>query len=238
MLLSAHGDVIFRRTKGEFGGGDMGEIWKELVKQFWFLRGIAAAITLAEVVPRITDLSRFEFLRAFHALLVGWREVAGWIGSALGKLPLIPHISADVVNGAVFTASVGVPAGFALIRLGNSQSAVNRLDEFGIPRWSLWGFGATVPFFLYGIYMTATVPGYLETWQGRAEEQGEILSLVEVSILSLFVLAAFLCALITLKGYARGLIVFVSFVITLQLLYWINTPWLADFIRSISTNTA
>lgn len=92
-----------------------GEIWKGRVRRFWWLRGVAGAVTLTALVPNIVDLSRYEFLRAFHALIVGWNVVAARLGYIIGKIPFVPELSGEVISTFFFSLSIVFPIAFAIV---------------------------------------------------------------------------------------------------------------------------
>ena len=95
---------------------DPGEIWKSWIQRFWWLRGVAGAMTVAALVPSFVDLSRYEFLRAFHAIIVGWDLVAAELGRLIGRVPFFPNIDSDAVNTIVFVLAFVFPVSIALIK--------------------------------------------------------------------------------------------------------------------------
>ncbi len=63
------------------------ETWKSWFRRFWWLRGVTAALALTALAPTFIDLSRYEFLRAFHAVIVGWNLVTEKLGEIIGEIP-------------------------------------------------------------------------------------------------------------------------------------------------------
>ena len=106
---------------------ELGEKWKAWVERFWWLRGAAAAIAVAGTVPSFLDLKSYQFLRMFHALIVGWNKLAEQIGAWIGELVSVPPISATIVNIAIFFFSVGVPA--AVAHWGAAKKAREEANE-------------------------------------------------------------------------------------------------------------
>lgn len=83
--------------------------WQKFENKFWFLRGFIAATSLSALIPEITDLSRFEFLRIFHALVVGWNIWMGAIGDLIGRLPLIQPLPPSTINSLIILGML-IPA--------------------------------------------------------------------------------------------------------------------------------
>ena len=81
---------------------EQGEKWTAWVERFWWLRGAAAAMAVAAVLPEHMDLERYEFLRAFHAMIVGWNTLSAQIGSVIGEFLYFPDIAAAEVNTGIF----------------------------------------------------------------------------------------------------------------------------------------
>jgi len=47
----------------------------QAAKRFWWLRGVAAALSLAALIPNVIDITRYEFLNAVAAVIYGWLSV-------------------------------------------------------------------------------------------------------------------------------------------------------------------
>lgn len=218
----------------------MPEIWQRWAHRFWFLRGVAAAIALSALVPQFTDLSRWEFLRAFAALLVGWNGVVGYLGRLIGQLPFLPNFSADAINALLFTSTVGLPGAFVIAQ---------RLRTSSVGVWVLVPMCASVVIATYVAYVISIAPynpsyytlispdghqsgPWFESFVVRARQSFPV-----VCGMLLAVAVSFLGALLFLKGFARGVIVLASFILTLQVLYWLNAPWVGDVIRETANTT-
>lgn len=61
-----------------------------------------AAVSLTKLVPEITSLSQFEFLKFIHALIYGWDYFSALIANALNKYILYYYISIRYVHVNVF----------------------------------------------------------------------------------------------------------------------------------------
>lgn len=189
--------------------------WKAWVARFWWLRGVAAAIAVAGLVPEYMDLSRFEFLRAFHAFVVSWNDFMGNVGRVVGEFLSIPSIPALYLNGLVLFFSISVPLLFACNRsfsikkkekpetseLGELTFEMNRVCQLQMIFYA-------VPILLFSPIEHA------------------YLSSVFVLLIELFFVAVcvfyFGLALVLLKGFGRGLFTVTSFVIALEVMYLLN----------------
>jgi hypothetical protein len=193
-------------------------------KVFWFARGALAACTVASIVPNFLDLTRWEFLRAFHALVVGWRSVAGALGRLIGELPFMPPLSAMTVNMLVLLGAVGFPGAWGVLKYWGEVSFPR--DDESAPRFEMAIFKwAQVIIVLLG---TASL---------AALAHGEVLlDPVQTTFFALFVLGGWGASMYFLPGYFRGLVFVVSFVAAMQALYYLNAPWLSDTIRSATTD--
>jgi hypothetical protein len=189
--------------------------WSGWVERFWFVRGVAAAVLLVGLVPEFTSLTRFEFLKGAYALVVGWRHVAAWVGSLIGLLPVIPELDPETVGALLFTASVGAPSCYYMWQSRWPQRALGMSHQSLLPPLLLaWHFL---------IYRDLAKADPAE-WDWNTGE---------TFLLFLF-LASFAVTVWKLPGYGRGVVVVLSFIVTLQLLYWLNTPWFADTISSLA----
>ena len=56
----------------------------------------------AVLAPIPLNFSRFEVLRAIHAAIVGWDEMAAWIGRLVGQIPYLPELTGAQVNFCMF----------------------------------------------------------------------------------------------------------------------------------------
>jgi hypothetical protein len=233
----------------------MSDALSRWLERFWFLRGVAAALAVVQLVPVFVDLSAYEFLRAFHALIVGWNLFAAWVGSLIGTLPFIPDLEPVVVNALLFAGSIGVPSAFAFAG-GFEERRRSRLSW--TPSWLdrpmaasafvsmvvvsylafVWAITGEDPFGVSPLADAASIDGKynvgdLELLFGDLDSLTGVLS--QFSIIFL-ILTNFCLALWKLKGYARGLIFIAVFILTMQALYWINAPWIADRINDLANS--
>ncbi len=129
-------------------------IWQRWLERFWFLRGVAAAVALAALVPEITDLSRWEFLRAFEWLVTNWNAWAKEIGALIGNLPWMPRLSARAVNALMLCLCLFLPSAIGTF-VGSKDYTV------GFSNLSLWGKLTGLFMALVGAFMVSQAIGEL-----------------------------------------------------------------------------
>ncbi|MEL6171772.1 MAG: hypothetical protein AAFR02_07130, partial [Pseudomonadota bacterium] len=101
-------------------------LWGGWVSKYWWLRGIVLAFTLSAIVPTFVNLSKYEFLRAFHAVIISWNDALDYIGSVVGALVLFPDLDASAINAFLFSFGIGSPLfGYPVGILRYIQKAVS-----------------------------------------------------------------------------------------------------------------
>lgn len=238
---------------------------KKWAERFWIIRGIATAFLLLALVPEFTSLEKYEFLRGFHATIIGWNYVAGAIGDAIGKLPILPHLESSTVNTILFAISFGLPSALVAhlhtnVVLEQTMPEAERLLERGLSRlkwlksnWLIKGYRSlfkaayleqmswtanglrallvlAIPAFFY--WQLANGFPFLYSDLDGTQSFQFWLRLVSAAIIFLCFVALFIVALLTFRGIAKGIIIALTFVLTLEILYFLNTPVVA---RSIDT---
>jgi len=233
------------------------KIWAKWVERFWFLRGVGAALAVAALVPQVTDLSRWEFLRAFEALIFGWNNVAEWIGALVGRLPLLPTLSASTVNAIVITSSLIIPGAFALYKmevmisddwwffviltLGGAVALIRWL-ALSMPTdlMSLVSMAVVFWILLGSVFIFFPKSNLARPWSIGVLAGFCVVGLVALSIgmpgywAPMVAGVGLLAAAANLRGYWRGVVFVMTFVAMMQILYWLNTPGLSDIIRDAS----
>lgn len=216
--------------------------WKRWLGTFWFLRGVLAAITIANLVPSFLPISRWELLRAFHALFVGWNEVAAYLGTLIGTLPLIPRVPAGILNALLFASSVGIPAGMGGF-LSMRSSAVRIPAGMGgfleMWRWFLghlkWTTIVVMPLLFFGTYLLFLDPLFAQFFPWPPTWFFRLVSLSWIRWLLLFTLAFYVyVALVNIRGFARGVVLLTTTVVTLQIMYYLNVPGVGKWINDTS----
>ncbi len=209
---------------------------------FWWFRGILAALTLTSTLPNLVDLSRNQILRAVHLVIFRWSEVASAIGKILGKVPYFPDLNPEQVNAALFSLSVCVPAAFGFIfRQDTIESGADqgrKIIRFFRRHPRTWLLFIVLRFsnsfislfIVFAIpYLLFFVP-YREIIEGGADS---IVGLVVTGIYVIPVLAfIYIVGVTAVPEFLRAMMFTVSCIITLEVLYLINTPLLGDWIDS------
>jgi hypothetical protein len=190
------------------------ETWKYLVGRFWWLRGAAAALTLTALVPEFVNLSRYEFLRALHAVIVGWHVVAEKLSYLIGQIPYLPRISADVVSTIIFSATVCIPLIFAHLKSDiQHHRQILTITVFRVILYSI-----LIPYIYYAIITDGASSLF-------SSETMRIFGLV---VFGLGVLVSVYFAAMVLPGFWRGLVYVGSFIVAFEILYLLQTPWITE----------
>lgn len=233
-----------------------GARWKDWVHRFWWLRGVAAAMTLAALVPKFVDVSRYEFLAAFNAVVLEWNRFCAWLGEIIGPILFLGEIPPIVVNTAIFSSAVCLPSAIAMyldfVRFPtNIRRPVNRIEALSFWIYNKLSFLKTIyKYKSIGIFIAVTsfiwltliyfftndmMDHYSSVYHKNivGVRQSDALSLNHILLMVGLLVVLLIYVTYKLPGYGRGLVYTVSFVLALQALYLLNTPWLADHIRSI-----
>lgn len=98
--------------------------WVKHLSKFWFIRGFLAALTITSLLPSVIDLSRYELLKAFHAVIVGWDLICEKLGGLIGFIPFVPNIHPDLINGAIFVSLIVLPGMLAFVRIERDSQRI------------------------------------------------------------------------------------------------------------------
>ena len=210
--------------------------WKSIVEfesRFWWWRGIAAALSITGVIPNYTPLERLEFLRVFHAIIVGWDDVAEFFGMVIGKVLHIPDIPADMVSAFIFSLVVLPPVSAYLWGRIDQEVTFPKSFEGNIfaeiihkslfPRTRNYFHKAVLVFLLLS-YPTLTV-----TVMSFDLELGRPVSAFLI-LFSLIGACLFVVACVKIKQFGRGIVFFLSLTLSLEVLYYLNLPVVSDSI--------
>jgi hypothetical protein len=131
------------------------------------------------------------------------------LGDFIGRLPFVPDISPDVLNAILFASAVGIPSGY--------KAAA-----------TFWPEGrfltAAVLFFVCFVAFISWTFGDLFVWDSPGDYFFDPYAAIVVPL-------TFTFALVRLRGYAKGFISVLTFIATIQILYWLNAPWFADWVN-------
>jgi hypothetical protein len=195
-----------------------------VLKVTWFLRGILAALLFVGLVDQYTAISRLQFLSWVHAVLLGWDRITASIGALIGELPYLPRLLSFEVDAITVVTTMFVPAWAAAHLNNHAEEPVGRTQEIidKVAGTAALIFGSYVTFGFY----CAAVGGD----QSRVSDS--FFPYVLSKAWGPFAAAAslvigFCLACLRLPGYFRGLVYLSSFIGTMTLLYYLETPAIA-----------
>lgn len=240
----------------------LGERLKAWFDHFWFLRGVAAAWFISTAIPNLVDMDRYEALRVLHAAIVGWNRVAAGIGDLVGRLPLLPHLSANAVNAFFFASTVGGPAAYLFIAQRKARIAKYQKPRPARPSgfWAKIGYEyATIPVAVFRYFAKTSrgswilvigfafaaffVPGYAYFMISEGIVYGQVQnpSALETFFywffiirISLFEAILLNIAFFEVKGFAKGVFTFVTCLLALEVMYLVGGPEFRDFVSSFA----
>ncbi|MEX3008349.1 hypothetical protein [Hoeflea sp. TYP-13] len=227
------------------------------LKGFWWTRGVFAAISLVALLPKIVNLSRYEILRAIHAAILAWDVLASKIGEAVGELFLIPPIPSTIVNFVIFMTTIGLPVVFGsykfagqLLELYSFIVQKSRHPAFGgadiIARVFINALtNPTIKQILTIVgavnvcFLMALLYYYAITFRDldpRFRSGFDFYWNVTVSLLVCSI--SFYYGVRRVPGFARGLVTVATFLLCLEVLYLLQTPYLTNAINSFACEWA
>jgi hypothetical protein len=210
-----------------------------------FVAGIAGATAMAQLIPRYADVGQIDFLRGLQALIEGWRTLAASIGSTLGRLPLVPSLSGEVITVLLFGSFLAIPTAIMLAtswppeRLAAYDFAEYR-RQMGAQRGAWAAIVKTVQaiglvFIFLSLYADVVAPDLIRRISSGAATSGT--GPFALIFATFMVGVAYLFALAQLKGYFTGLIIVLAAIITAQALYWLDAPWISDQLGALAETT-
>lgn len=215
---------------------DQFEFWKKYVVAFWWLRGAAAAVVIASLVEKITDFSRFEFLRAIHAAIVGWETLARIVGKLIGEIPYIPELSPNVVNALLFVSSVGIPSAFAGFKYITDDYDEKEFIKYVFSIF--WGISLSLLLVYISFEafknLSLSMEGEGVVGWYRVNKWQCIRCVFGISFGFLFIFMMFLRSFLYLPGFSRGVVHVCVFLITVEVLYLLEVPWVHEQINGFA----
>jgi hypothetical protein len=225
---------------GEDGaGGHKGELptlawaWKT----FWFLRGAFAAWLIVSLIPQfIPDLSKWEVLRAFHALVIEWRAALDWVASYLPKFEWYQPDGAFVFGAGVGLA-IGLPAGLAFYNFENRRFRDRLISRNVFSRvfTHITLYSSVVTSVVLAATFAAVVYDPKITQQVADAASIDWVNYLVFSMLAFYVaglLVFWVRSFFVLDGYFRGFIYVVGFLIAVETLYLMHTPGLSEWVNT------
>lgn len=236
--------------------------WAE---RFWFLRGITTAFLLFALIPEVTSVERYDFLRFVHAIIVGWNGLASLVGNLLGELPFVPAVDPDMVNTVLFAGAFGAPSAIALMMRGKGyvdwgyERAKEALEKMFSSRtlaripWFKAVYFRALELYVENLGSVFTrlnlalvvllVPALFYWVVANGNSVSSVLDpsdadyplrVLLVATSSLIFVLFFFVALITFRGLAKGIFTAVTCVLTLEVLYFLNAPIIAQLVDTFA----
>ena len=215
---------------------DLGDKWKDWVVRFWWLRGAAAAMAVVAILPQHMNLERYEFLRALHAIIVGWNTIANQIGKIIGEILFVPYIKAAEVNTCILFFSIIVPIMYAFFKPGRSiayeffggtpeilkdlrKSEVNMTPVY-IVFWGVRFCGLIICFGMTFVFWMYSTPEH--SWYTNNTRESDVFGgFLFFIVPSISLIIFFYFAIKIIRGFGRGIVYAFSFIIVIEVLYFL-----------------
>ncbi len=192
------------------------------LQSLWYLRGTFSAIALAGMVPNFVDMSRYEFLRLVHALIVGWNIASEVAAKFLSSVMNLPEFRSATINGAILIFTTVAPGIFAIFH--------NQLKDAGRPRSKIQILAAGIMGAVIIVLLLVLMSYETEYYYDDRYDYTSDFSL----LFALMVCFAFAISFSYFVEYRHGVIHLAMFVITLQILYYLSLPGLVGILESFS----
>lgn len=186
---------------------------------FWYLRGVSVAFLLIVLAQGIWQFEWFEALSFVRALVFVWEDFGAFAGELIGKLPFVPVLSSGVVGVVALALTVSSASMF--------RQSVSR-DE------AVETVGSTVLHFAFLAPMLLVLYHNLTFF---ADGHIQVVSYLDLMILTLLLfllvmVLAFGHEAIMNRGFRMGVLTFVATIVTIEILYQLNTPLVRGAIQS------
>ncbi|MEM6909087.1 MAG: hypothetical protein AAF494_10445 [Pseudomonadota bacterium] len=169
------------------------------------------------------------------AILVGWNKLMALVGRETSLFLNIPTLTPAALNTLIITLTTMLPAAYVIvsrIEPNDRNSRVpNLLAKENLARTMLMASGAALFLlaFWYGFWGLVEVGEAADQARARMKVAGryELLAGQTLAIPT----AAFVLSLLWLKDYAKGVLFFVTGVVTIQIVYFLPFvgTWLSKF---------
>lgn len=194
----------------------------DLLKLTWWLRGIGGALAVLGIITEFTEIERPTFLRAIHGVLFGWNQLMALVGDYIGLLPYIPELDAQIVNLLVIFWLLYVP----MIMSYNAGIDFRRSYKFfDFKLWLVWTGGT----FLFALQC-------LSVWYNISNPLGHNRNFPPFWI-GVFLYTSYVSLKIIndeYPTYVRGVMSCVIGLLTWEVLYLANLPFVSPGIKAIS----
>ncbi|MGJ8558980.1 MAG: hypothetical protein ACSHX3_01965 [Litorimonas sp.] len=253
------------------------------IKSYPPIIGVLSAASLTVFVTEITDLSRYEFLRAFHAILTTWSEFTDGIGQVIGLIPFVPvfpgwFINAIIVSLALVRPSVKVAISTLTPKIKIAPKELKTFEKFQLKAAIFYFVSYFVVGLVIGEHLDYNILGKIALfsllffamyalhivffWYFSGKNDGYKRNNVIATILATYVifgnfsamskysaqadttqvytlylvptlLLMFFMFIIAMRQtkFRQAFFIFVGFIVCMEVLYWLKTPGLSDWVN-------
>ncbi len=227
-----------------------------LLSGYWWLRGVAGALSLLLFAKQYFGFSLFETAAALLATLSLWKDALGWIGALIGRIPFIPPLTADQALYLSLLLTFSVPAGFRavsdlgiLVDASSRQLRLSKLKSELAPletrpgirnRSRLTALRREVAKLNGESSILEVLLSFL-LFLAAGASTGLLIALLiaptlEFGDLSVFLVGIAVCVAFALAcrvgWFFVGAVTLLGFLLTIQVAYMLDAPWLHEYVQA------
>lgn len=225
------------------GGGttldDLLELLKNLTQRFVWIRGSVTAVAVLALLSNLLDLTQYELLSAFNAVILSWKIVANQISSLLPSIWPFTLISPLLVQATIFSASISSTLLYATsnidydrienisrysplyifqyitIKTGIVDFFMKRPNTYRVIKFSL-------PLLFFVLFLMLYILVYISDFN-------DIYKLLPLLIC---IALLFYIATVISRSFRNGVYTVIAFIFTLEALYVLQAPFVSEAIRN------
>lgn len=199
--------------------------WVNWIQGLWFVRGAIAAFSIMTISSDLLNLTRFEFLEAFHAIVVSWNIIVNYLCLKLAYyFPYIPVMSAEIVNSIILT-SVVVPGLYSWM---SAEDVVGEGETV---------FTFIFQTFLFSIFSAVSIYYILFTDYGNLDGVFDYMLYGLIILMFASAVFAFIETLLEFASIRGGIIFSISVVVFLEIFYHLGHPEISIGIKDWTCET-
>lgn len=185
-----------------------------------------AAWLIISLIPKIVpNFSQWEVLRAFHALLHSWQNVLAFVAGLIPPLAWVDLTPTDVF-ALVFALTIGLPAAISAATMRDRFIIKDEVEKpKRISEKVILDRAIAATFGLFVLFSSFALGALV-----HGGSSGVVRLHPPFEQVFLITLVFWVGALFMLRGYFRGLVFVLAFIVAIEGLYWLNTPTLKDWI--------
>lgn len=221
------------------------KLWTNTILKYWYVRGFFAAIAISETVPSFIDIERYDFLRAFHSIIVGWQKIIGSISDLFQSVKFLPDLSPAAVSTVIFFLTYSAPLSLFTFQACKSLVTEMMEDETEYPISTILSFWWIIPIFLslspflivyvHYLFVSNSIffdPRLFPLSIFRYENgHSELPSLVLVTLISYVYVGVVFSVFRYSSNFRNGFLFFFGICISLEIFYYLQSPALGEAIR-------